>query len=449
MIYSTFLATQSNYIFPIKQVAWLLGKIMDYIFIVIDKMGIGNIALAIIIFTVIVNLLMLPMTIKQQKFTKLNAVMMPEIKAIQDKYKGRQQDQDAMMKQNAEVQAVYQKYGTSPTGSCLYLAIQMPILFGLYQVIYKIPGYVDKVYTAYQTNIVAKIVEWIGTDADKFAQFQEFYASNYARASQHKLESIEELANYATVAKGDNTAVVNHIIDMFYTLKIDKLTELQDMMGITFNTDVIDKMNNFFGVVNISQTPQYYVTHYSQVGILAVVIAILIPVLSMVSQIISMKISTEANGQQNTNSDDPTAQSMKMMNNIMPIMSLVICFTLPSGLGIYWVASAVVRVIIQLIINAYLSKMDIDEFVKKNIEKANEKRAKRGLPPNKVTSVASQSVKNVQNQEELDARKQARAEERERKIKEASEYYSNRSGKKGGLASKANMVKQYDEKNNN
>ena len=86
-------------------------------------------------------MLMLPMQIKQQKFSKLNSVMTPEIQKIQKKYQGKK-DQQSQLAQQEEIKAVYDKYGTSPTGSCLQLLIQMPILFALYRVIMNVPAYV-------------------------------------------------------------------------------------------------------------------------------------------------------------------------------------------------------------------------------------------------------------------------------------------------------------------
>ena len=119
----------------IKQIAWLLGQIMNLIFNFLDKVfGIQNIGLCIIIFTVIVYTLMIPLTIKQQKFSKMSAVMNPEIQKIQKKYKNKV-DQASQLAQQEEIKAVYDKYGVSPTGSCLQLLIQMPIILALYRVI--------------------------------------------------------------------------------------------------------------------------------------------------------------------------------------------------------------------------------------------------------------------------------------------------------------------------
>ena len=109
-----------NSTFIIGPIAKLLGFIMQGIFWLLDKIGIPNIGLAIIIFTIVIYLCLLPLTIKQQKFSKMSAIMNPELTAIQNKYKGKN-DQDSMMKMQEETKAVYAKYGVSPSGSCLQL----------------------------------------------------------------------------------------------------------------------------------------------------------------------------------------------------------------------------------------------------------------------------------------------------------------------------------------
>mgnify|MGYP005820825481 FL=1 len=125
-------------------IAQLLGWIMNGIYIVLDAIGIPNIGLAIILYTIIVYMLMTPLQIKQQKMSKMMSVVQPELQKIQKKYQGKV-DQNSRMKMNEETMALYQKYGVSPTGNCLPLIIQLPLLFALYQVIYHIPGYVTKV----------------------------------------------------------------------------------------------------------------------------------------------------------------------------------------------------------------------------------------------------------------------------------------------------------------
>ena len=136
------IATQTGGI--LKPFAWILGKILEVLYDGFAFFGIYNIGLLIIVFTFVVRMLMLPMTIKQQKFTKMNSVMTPEIQTIQKKYKDKK-DQQSQLAMQEEMKAVYDKYGTSPTGSCLQLIIQMPILFALYRVIMNIPAYVQPI----------------------------------------------------------------------------------------------------------------------------------------------------------------------------------------------------------------------------------------------------------------------------------------------------------------
>ena len=98
-------------------VAKVLGYVMTAIFNLLNEIGIPNFGLAIILFTVVIYIALLPLTYKQQKFSKLQSKMSPELKAIQDKYKGKK-DNDSMLAMQQEIKEVYAKYGVSQTGSC-------------------------------------------------------------------------------------------------------------------------------------------------------------------------------------------------------------------------------------------------------------------------------------------------------------------------------------------
>lgn len=189
------LLTQNN-TFIIGDVARILGWIMNVLFNFLNgAFGIQNIGLCIILFTVIIYLLMLPLTIKQQKFSKLSAKMNPEIQAIQKKYKDRK-DNQSMMAMNEETQAVYAKYGVSPTGSCLQLLIQMPILFALYRVIMNVPAYVNGV-------------------KDIFMQL-----ANQIMAAPGGSAFMEELSTSGRMyIEGKDFSQVNTIVDVLYKLQ--------------------------------------------------------------------------------------------------------------------------------------------------------------------------------------------------------------------------------------
>ena len=134
----------------VGQIAILLGKVMNVIYNTLDNVlptDHGLVGWSIIIYTILVYTLMLPLTVNQQKTSRMTALMNPEIKAIQKKYQNKK-DQASMMKQQEEIQQVYDKYGTSMMGGCLPLLIQMPLLFALYPVIYDMSNYVPAIAKA-------------------------------------------------------------------------------------------------------------------------------------------------------------------------------------------------------------------------------------------------------------------------------------------------------------
>ena len=147
----------------IGPVAKLLGILMNGIFSILNAIGIPNIGLSIILFTFLIYLCLMPLTVKQQKFSKLQAKMNPELQAIQAKYKGKK-DNDSMLAQQEEIKELYGKYGVSQTGSCVQLLIQMPILFALYRVIYSMPAYVTQVGDTFR--VLANSI--ISTDNGEF-----------------------------------------------------------------------------------------------------------------------------------------------------------------------------------------------------------------------------------------------------------------------------------------
>ena len=407
--------------FIIGPVATLLGYIMNGIFWVQSQIGIESIGLCIILFTIVIYMLLMPLTIKQQKFSKLQSKMNPELQAIQKKYKDKRQDQAAMMKMNEETQAVYQKYGVNPMGSCLQLIIQMPILFALYRVIWNIPAYVGTVKNAF-LPLAQALMNVSGA--------QDFMA---------------EIASKNAVSFKEMTELT--LIDVLYKFKPENwsalLKQFPDISSLITSTQSdVDRMNYFLGL-NIADSPaSIFQTALAAGSVLMIIAALLVPVLSALTQWLNTKLMSTQNDTQPASGGaaDTMAATMKSMNVMMPIMSAVFCFTLPVGMGIYWIIGAVVRSIQQLVVNKHIDKMDLDDIVKKNIEKANKKRAKQGLPPQKITNTAKLNTKTID-------RPQPSKEERAEKIQNATDYYKNTTkAKPGSLASKAQMVQQYNEK---
>ncbi len=398
-------------------IATVLGYVMDILFRFTSSFGVFNVGLCIILFTIVMKTLMIPLTIKQQKTTKLMSVMNPEIQAIQKKYKGKT-DQDSMQRQNVEIQAVYEKYGTSMTGGCLPLLIQMPILLALYRVIYNIPAYVPSV-RVYFDNVVTPLMG----QADYAQKLQEI--TNIATACGGKLDKFDFIS-------------ANRLVDMLYKFSTSQWAELESLFPaisgvISENAAVVEKMNTFLGL-NMAEAPGWVPS-----------LAWIIPILAAVSQWFSAKLMSGKQAATASDDDNPMAQSMKTMTTTMPLFSAFICITMPAGLGIYWIATSVVTIIQQLAVNAYMDKINIDDMIAKNLEKVNKKRAKQGLPPAKVTQNATASLKTIKAEEEREkAAEEVKKEKIAKQIEESSKYY-NTNAKPGSLASKAAMVQKYNE----
>ena len=393
-------------IMPIAQV---LGYIFDLLFEALSFLHIGNVAIAIILFTIIVKLCMLPLSIKQQKLAKLNSVMSPEIKAINEKYKDKKNDQNAMMKMQEETKAVYEKYGVSQMGGCVQMLIQMPILLALYQVFRFIPLYITQLKNLFTAFL---------TDNGGIMS-----ASGYTDTMKQFGENID----WTNV----NTAITE--INKFSTENWDALRDaFPAFSDIIANSHAsLEQMNTFLGI-NMSQEPGFGLT-----------LAFLIPVLSGLSQFISVKV---AQGNTPVDDDNPMAASMRMTTYIFPLMSAFIAISVPAGLGLYWIATSVIQTIITVFINRYYDKLGAETIVKKNVEKRNKKRAKKGLPPETIAKIATVSTKNVNREKAVKSLEQIKAENEKKvkEIKESAQYY--KTAKPGSLAEKAGMVAKYNEK---
>ncbi|MCD7955237.1 MAG: YidC/Oxa1 family membrane protein insertase [Lachnospiraceae bacterium] len=409
--------------FIIGPIATVLGYIMNAIFWLQEKVGIPNIGLCIILFTIVIYMLMLPLTIQQQRFSKLQVKMNPELQAINKKYEKKKDDQAAMMKMNEETKAVYAKYGVHPMGSCLQLLIQMPILFALYRVIWNVPAYVTSVYNAI-SPLANELLDTSGAE-----------------------EFMTEAASSLSVSNFEMT--VNKLIDTIYKFKTANWTEILDTFPdlesvINSTQETMNRMNYFLGL-NIADSPMVIMqSAYSERAFLLIIGAALVPILAALTQWLNAKLASTGNeNATSSNSNDTMNATMKSMNTVMPLMSAFFCLTLPVGMGIYWIAGALIRSVQQVFVNRSISKIDIDELIKQNLEKENKKRAKQGLPPQNLSNTARISTKAI----ETPKKPEVSEEEKAKKIQDSTDYYkSSTKAKPGSLASKAQMVQQYNER---
>lgn len=407
----------------IGPIARLIGFIMNSLYMFLnDVFGIQNIAVCIVLFTFIIYFLMMPLTYKQQKFSRLTQEMQPEINAIREKYKNKK-DQASMQKMNEETQAVYEKYGVSAMGSCVQMLINFPIFIAMYQVVRNVPAYVDSVKYVY-SGLADKIVNVNG--------FQDI------------MEKVVTSSNVAAKLNFENAVTTsNSIIDVLYALPSTGWDILRDNFSgltdiITSTEASVQHMNNFFGI-NIANSPVNLIsTGWNNKDFLLIIGAILIPLFSYLSQVINIKLMPTSSNASASDENDAMARQLKTMNRVMPLFSLVMVFSVPVGAGIYWIAGSVIRSIQQIALNYHFKNLDLESIIEKNKEKAKKKKEKQGIRENQIANAAKINTKKI-----VDV---VSTEEKEEKLHQTAEYAKN--ARKGSLLEKANMVKDFNERNN-
>lgn len=425
--------------FIIGPVAWLLGKLMNVIFNGLYALGVQNtklsiIGLSIIVFTLVIYMLLTPLTYQQQKFSKLQTKMNPELQAIQAKYKNRK-DNDAMMAMNMETKAVYAKYGVSPSGSCLQLLIQMPILWALYKVIDAMPAYVTKIKEGF-FPLVDKLIAADGSST---------VIQGFKNSAQFAKRFTDTQFTTGVTSYVQNTYIdcLNKASSADWASLASKFPDLSS--DITNTQHLLDNFNNFLGL-NMANSPSYSFSLGRSTGSTVLIVgAIMIPVLAAFTQWLSVKLMPQPDTASSGNEKaDAMASSMKSMNVMMPLMSAFFCFTLPAGMGLYWIAGAVIRSIQQIFINKHIDKIDFDDVIKANESKAKEKMKKAGVNQQKLTQYAEMKTRTIS--QKANETSNISEDKKKKDMDKATAYYS-KGTKEGSLASKANMVKKYNEKN--
>ena len=324
---------------------------------------------------------------------------------------------------NEETQMVYQKYGVSTMGSCVQLLINFPIMLAMYQVIRNIPAYVGSVKEVY-TPLVEKIM---GVDG-----------------YQGIMKSFLKEANVGLVKLNFETAATtaNSIIDVLYALPGQGWEILKDSFAgltdiISSTESAVMHFNDFFGI-NIANSPMNLIgTGWGNKDFLLVLGAVLIPLASYGSQVLSLKLMPNASNAAG-GENDAMARQLKTMNTVMPLFSLFMVFSVPVGLGIYWVAGSVIRCGQQFFLNKYMKNLDLEVIIERNKEKAKKKKEKQGIYENQIANAARMNTRKIAEP--------VSTAEKEQRIRKTEEYA--RTARKGSLLEKANMVKDFNERNN-
>lgn len=402
-------------------IARLLGVIINWIYEMLDKIGIPNIGITIILFTIVVRLFLTPSIFKQNKSSRIMKHIQPEINKATKKYKGKK-DQESMIAQQNETRKIQEKYGVSMTGGCLSSIINMPIFFALYNVIQNIPAYVGKVY-----NLYRPIANEIYGNEDAIAKLTEFQ-SEYNTLKAVKLDP-------------NNINTIIDVLAKFPSEAWDKFSALFGsnepiVQAINNNTGKITEIYSFIGGIDLTVAPGLTLTT-----------AIIIPILSMVFQYLSMN----ATPMQSTGdpTQDATMKSMKTMLKVFPIMSFIICIGVPAGVGLYWAAGSFISFITTKAIHFYFNRCDMEKVVEKSKKKAAKKIAKRKAKGKKTFMERMQEASSAQQQNNPSVSKNnvANASLKSYSSNTMKQTDSTVKYRQGSLASKANVMQRYTDNN--
>lgn len=293
----------------------------------------------------------------------------------------------------------------------------MPILFALYRVIMNVPAYVKPVKDLYLQVLN-------GLNATQMKQF--FGIDGLASGlSQDKINGcIDAMSGYTSSGSG---------VKLSDGVTLSKILEVADK-GVA---DKIEGINNFFGL-NLSMSP----SGMFNAGMISIIVALIIPILSGLFQFLSVQLSQKLNGAAMDSADNPMASSMKIMNIMMPLMSIYMCWILSAGIGLYWMAGSLIMMLQQIFINIHMKKVDVNDIIEANKEKAAAKAEKRkqkeGIYRDKVLEASKTNTKNISGNSKISA------SEKEEKIRKAKEAAAN---KPNSMASKVNMVNEYNKRN--
>lgn len=269
----------------------------------------GSYMAALALFALLIQILLLPFAVKQQKNSIKQATLAPKIMAIRNKYKGRT-DQATQQKMQQETMDLYTKEGYNPAGGCLPLLIQMPIILVLYQVIIKPISYVMGLSAEALSSVGSRLVE-LG-----------YYAAETDFAKISEIEMIGKMHEAISVDSGAFSAI----------------TELADKALPNFKV----------GVFDLAISPQRGINPGE--GVWQWSWLILVPIVTVLLQYATQTITRRFTYQPPEAKEQQNNISMKIMNLSMPLLSAYIAFIWPAAIGLYWAIRSVYQVIQQIII---------------------------------------------------------------------------------------------------
>ena len=394
-----FILLQPTNTFILKQLAWLFSYVITLIYNGVVAMTTTNaMGITIILFTLIVRVLLFPLSLKQQRSTRLMQRLQPKIQRIQDKYKNTT-DPDSQRMMQMEMNEIYRENKTSPLSGCLPLIIQLPILFALFEILRNLAFYVTGFGSYFDT---------MTTQVMALPNYQTLITDNFAQV-------IKGLQKFDVTTFNS----VKDLLAHFTTDNWKAFYELAPTIGqnaeFTRLVDLTQQLNSFLG---------FNLTEGAGLGWPGIIW----PVLAGGTTWLQTWLMTKANDKRTIAAGgNPKANQngmMKGMNYIFPFMTAFFVISMPLGLGLYWVAGNIFSMLQQLLVDKIVDGEEYKQALQHKQELEEKRRLKEVTKSNidQKTGRRIGTADNAINRSSMAGNKMAAANKRlEQKLEKPAE----------------------------
>ncbi|MBQ9086752.1 MAG: YidC/Oxa1 family membrane protein insertase [Clostridia bacterium] len=345
---------------------------------------------ALLIFAIIIEVVLLPFGIKQQKNSIKQAKLRPKEMAIRKKYAGRD-DQPTKQKMTQEIQELYQKEGYNPMGGCLPLLIQFPIIIALYNIVMSPLEYICGLSEETIGNII--------TVVKSFPQ--------YAESAFTTTRNIDLMAAMKNIMSTDPAAL--------------------SQFGITAQD--LPNLSLFGGAIDLGAIPSIKAFNW----------LLLVPVLTFLAYFFSMRMTRKLTYQPTTANDPAMGCSNKMMDIVMPLFSVYITFVVPAAIGVYWIFKSLLGVLKQWILKKAMPLPVFTEEDYKAAEKEMNVRVDKA-PKNKSGKIV-RSLHHIDDEDFDDTREAAIKRREALEAQEAADTEAKKNAKGSSLLQEGSLKK--------
>jgi YidC/Oxa1 family membrane protein insertase len=392
-----FLAQTTNFI--LKPLAWVLSFVIDLIYNGVVAMTTTQaLGITVILFTLIMRVILFPLSLKQQRSSRKMQRLQPKIQRIQDKYKNKTDPESSRMMQ-MEMQDLYKENKTSPFSGCLPMLIQFPIIFVLFEILRNLAFYITD-YGAYFDTLATQVMN--------IAEYQTLLQDNFA-------EVIKQIQKFDITTFDSIKDLLAHFTSENWTQLYELIPALANNAQFTDIVDTTQKLNSFIG---------FNLTESGSLGFPDIIWPLLAGGTTWLQSWLMNKANEKrtiaAGGDPKKNSSN---QTMKTMNVVMPLMTAFFVITMPLGIGLYWIAGNIFSILQQLLIDVIVDKEEYKQAVERKRELEEKRRLKEIARSNidKKTGKRIGTAETAMNRSSMAGNRKAAANKRVENSKDFAE----------------------------